>query len=90
MQRHSQNSIGAAAKKLDFQQIMLHLVDSASGAYIGSPVAGEVAEHKDQCDARHRGDRPVLGAGRANEPVAAVGNLDRIDSVSSLGRLLQA
>jgi hypothetical protein len=33
---------------------------------------------------------PVLGAGRANELIAAVGNLRRIDSVSRLRRLLQA
>ncbi len=33
---------------------------------------------------------PVLGAGRANELVAAIGNLERIDAVSSLRRLLQA
>ena len=33
---------------------------------------------------------PVLGAGRANELIAAVGNLDRTEPVSSLRRLLQA
>jgi 2-methylcitrate dehydratase PrpD len=33
---------------------------------------------------------PVLGVGRANELVAVVGNLERIDAVSSLRRLLQA
>jgi 2-methylcitrate dehydratase PrpD len=33
---------------------------------------------------------PVLGAARASELVAAVGNLDRIEAVSSLRRLLQA
>ena len=33
---------------------------------------------------------PILGAGRANELIAAVGNLDRIGPVSGLRRLLQA
>ena len=33
---------------------------------------------------------PVLGAGRANELIAVIGNLDRIDPVSRLRRLLQA
>ena len=33
---------------------------------------------------------PVLGAGRANELIAAVRDLDRIDPVSRLRRLLQA
>ena len=33
---------------------------------------------------------PVLGAGRANELIAAIGNLGRIDSVSRLRQLLQA
>jgi 2-methylcitrate dehydratase PrpD len=33
---------------------------------------------------------PVLGAGRANELIAAVGNLERIDLVARLRRLLQA
>jgi 2-methylcitrate dehydratase PrpD len=33
---------------------------------------------------------PVLGSPRANELVAAIGNLDRIDTVSDLRRLLQA
>jgi 2-methylcitrate dehydratase PrpD len=33
---------------------------------------------------------PVLGAGRANELIAAVGNLDRTEPVSGLRRLLQA
>jgi 2-methylcitrate dehydratase PrpD len=33
---------------------------------------------------------PVLGAGRANELIAAVGNLDRFGPVSGLRRLLQA
>jgi len=33
---------------------------------------------------------PVLGAGRANELIAAVGDLDRLDQVSRLRRLLQA
>jgi 2-methylcitrate dehydratase PrpD len=33
---------------------------------------------------------PVLGAGRANELIAVVRDLDRIDQVSSLRRLLQA
>ena len=32
---------------------------------------------------------PVLGAARANELIAAVGNLDRIDSVTRLRPLLQ-
>jgi hypothetical protein len=33
---------------------------------------------------------PVLGAGRANELIAAIGNLERIDLVARLRRLLQA
>jgi hypothetical protein len=33
---------------------------------------------------------PVLGAGRANELIVAVGNLDRNEPVSGLRRLLQA
>jgi 2-methylcitrate dehydratase PrpD len=33
---------------------------------------------------------PVLGSGRANELIAAVGNLERIEQVTSLRRLLQA
>jgi 2-methylcitrate dehydratase PrpD len=33
---------------------------------------------------------PVLGAGRADELIAAIGNLDRIGQVSGLRRLLQA
>jgi hypothetical protein len=33
---------------------------------------------------------PVLGAARSNGPIAAVGNLGRIDSVSHLRQLLQA
>jgi 2-methylcitrate dehydratase PrpD len=33
---------------------------------------------------------PVLGAGRAQELIAAIGNLERIDMVSRLRRLLQA
>jgi 2-methylcitrate dehydratase PrpD len=33
---------------------------------------------------------PVLGAGRANELIAAVGDLERFGSVSGLRRLLQA
>jgi 2-methylcitrate dehydratase PrpD len=33
---------------------------------------------------------PVLGAGRANELIAAIGNLERIDRVSRLRPLLQA
>jgi 2-methylcitrate dehydratase PrpD len=33
---------------------------------------------------------PVLGADRANELIATIGYLERIDSVSSLRRLLQA
>jgi hypothetical protein len=33
---------------------------------------------------------PVLGAGRANELIVAVGNLDRSEPVSRLRRLLQA
>jgi hypothetical protein len=33
---------------------------------------------------------PVLGASRANELIAAVGNLDRNDPVARLRRLLQA
>jgi hypothetical protein len=33
---------------------------------------------------------PVLGAGRADELIATVGNLDRIGPVSGLRRLLQA
>ena len=33
---------------------------------------------------------PVLGAARANELIAAVGNLDRFGPVSGLRRLLQA
>jgi hypothetical protein len=33
---------------------------------------------------------PVLGAGRANELIAAVGDLERIEPISRLRRLLQA
>ena len=33
---------------------------------------------------------PVLGAGRADELIVAVGNLERIGPVSGLRRLLQA
>jgi 2-methylcitrate dehydratase PrpD len=33
---------------------------------------------------------PVLGAGRASELIAAIGNLDRFGPVSGLRRLLQA
>jgi hypothetical protein len=33
---------------------------------------------------------PVLGAGRTQELIAAIGNLERIEQVSGLRRLLQA
>jgi hypothetical protein len=33
---------------------------------------------------------PVIGAARANELIATVGNLERVEQVTSLRRLLQA